>query len=76
MNKRIEELYKQALNPDFDGDDGAMHELNVKKFAELIIRDCGNAIQAEIECGLYNEQQMSGMTVSQAVINNHFGVGE
>ncbi len=40
MNERIKELIKQATNPDYDSDDGPMNELNIEKFAELIVREC------------------------------------
>lgn len=42
MNKRILELIKQATNPDYDSDDGPMNELNVEKFAELLVRECAS----------------------------------
>jgi hypothetical protein len=45
MNERIKELIKQATNPDYDGDDGPMNELNIEKFAELLIQDCIDEIK-------------------------------
>jgi len=39
MNERIQELMRQATNPDYDGDDGPANELNIEKFAELIVKE-------------------------------------
>lgn len=41
MNERLKELKKQATNPNWDGDDGPANEFNPDKFAELIVRECG-----------------------------------
>jgi len=40
MNERIQELMRQATNPDYDGDDGPANELNIEKFAQLIAGEC------------------------------------
>lgn len=47
MNERIRELIKQATNPDYDSDDGPMNELNVEKFAELIVQECLHIVDDE-----------------------------
>ena len=40
MKERIQELMRQATNPDYDGDDGPANELNIEKFAQLIAVEC------------------------------------
>lgn len=79
MNERIEELMVQAkfmaeetINKKISKN--AELDAFAEKFAELIVKECANAIQAEKDTGLYNAQQLAGMTVSTAVINDHFGV--
>ena len=69
MNERITLLALKASDPKTGW-------LDRQKFAELIVRECANTIQAEKDTGLYNAQQMAGMTASKAVINDHFGVKE
>ena len=69
MNERITLLALKASDPKTGW-------LDRQKFAELIVRECANTIQAEKDTGLYNAQQMAGMTASKAVINDHFGVEE
>jgi hypothetical protein len=83
MNERIKELAEQAKKYSLD----AMIKIADKeqalkvysesydtKFAELIVRECANTIQTEKDTGLYNAQQMTGMTVSRAVIKDHFEI--
>ena len=69
MNERITLLALKASDPKTGW-------LDRQKFAELIVRECANTIQAEKDTGLYNAQQMAGLTASKAVINDHFGVEE
>ena len=83
MNNKIYELAKQAGLIEFEtipGSNAVTHDyesvVKAKKFAELIVRECANTIQAEKDTGLYNAQQMAGLTASKAVINDHFGVEE
>lgn len=80
--RRVFELAKQADLIQWDtlpsGAKTPDHESVAKaqKFAELIVRECANAIQTEKDTGLYNAQQMAGMTVSKTVVKDHFGVEE
>jgi hypothetical protein len=66
MNKRIEQLIKQAY---VDADHGAGSYFNKEKFAELIVRECAKVAnraenaETEIRC-MYD------------VITEHFGVEE
>ncbi len=86
MNERIRLLAEQA---GFETDRGPLIGpspyikvgglcvgVPLEKFAELIVRECANAIQEEKDTGLYNDQIMAGMTASKAVIKNLFGVEE
>jgi hypothetical protein len=70
MNERIQELAEQCWDT---RPEGQLHFDN-EKFAELIVRECANTIQTEKDTGLYNAQQMTGMTVSKAVIKDHFEI--
>ena len=80
MNERIKQLAEQADDyADTYCDTIALSYSNWNtvrdaKFVELIVRECINSIQAEKDTGLYNAQQMAGMTASNAVIQEHFGV--
>ena len=74
MNERIKELAEQARL--YSRSFTFQQEVFEKKFAELIVRECVNAVQVEKDTGLYNNQQMAGMSVSKAVIKDHFGVEE
>jgi hypothetical protein len=76
MNERIKELLKQAgVGDNWNKADWySMSPEMIEKFAELIVRECANAIQTEKDTGLYNAQQMTGMTVSRAVIKDHFEI--
>ena len=76
MNLRIQELLKQAGVTDNwnKADWYSMSPEMIEKFAELIVRECANTIQTEKDTGLYNAQQMTGMTVSKAVIKDHFEI--
>jgi|LakMenEpi03Aug12_release.lakeMendotaPanAssembly.Ray.scaffolds.fasta_scaffold1178547_2 hypothetical protein len=76
MNERIKELLKQAgVGDNWNKADWySMSPEMIEKFAELIVRECANTIQTEKDTGLYNAQQMTGMTVSRAVIKDHFEI--
>ena len=78
MNERIKELIKQATNPDYDSDDGPMNELNVEKFAELIVRECVDVV-AGVMPGYkdYRSQIEEAMRDDcVAAVKQHFGVEE
>lgn len=79
MNQRIQELAKLSTPLDEKGQkvrglNSEYHDKWMEKFAELIVQECANAIQKEKDTGLYNVQQMAGMTISKIVIKDHFGV--
>jgi hypothetical protein len=64
MKERIKELAEQAEQWNADGD---KCEVNLQKFAELIVREC---IQAVDNVGGYNEE------FHMNAIKEHFGVTE
>ena len=86
MNERIKELIKQATNPDYDSDDGPMNELNVEKFAELIVRECVDKVDKTgfvfNEQPQYNDKQNAlvsegffwALESVKQQIREHFGV--
>jgi hypothetical protein len=78
MNERIKELIKQSTNPDYDSDDGPMNELNVEKFAELIVRECLKTCTDVENEALQNQEYKAGSaaTLIKVLIKEHFGVEE
>ena len=72
MNERIKQLALQALkHPDNDNDGLTIFDNDeLKKFAELIVRECGKVIRAEI----LNDVFFGGKF--QGAILKHFGVEE
>lgn len=85
MSERIKELAKQASETsswkEF-GDDGYSHiqkskqEVNLEKFAELIVAECVSVIQEELDSGQYSQPVHTGFRVSKNLIKQHFGVEE
>ena len=75
MNERIRKLYDQAIIIE-DGGDYVCGELDPEKFAELIIRECAQAMMdygktyAHPSAGEYQSNEFS------KVIKQHFGVEE
>lgn len=77
MNEKINELAKQATNPDYDGDDGPMNELNVGKFAESIIKETIKIIQATAaESVDLDRTLVENVSWTINDIKKHFGVEE
>lgn len=88
MNERIEELAKQAgfCGTGFHNTlPGTTQEDALKKFAELIVRDCtssielykNNSVTKEIAAeGVYSYESgcVAGMDESILIIKKHFGV--
>jgi hypothetical protein len=70
MNLRIKQLIEKATNPDYDGDEGPMNELNVEKFAELIVGECVNMIEAAAENA--DEEDVHGMRNAAGLISRAF----
>jgi hypothetical protein len=75
MNERIRELAEQTEEWNADGD---KCEVNLQKFAELLIRECHNAVLS-VPC-YYKDYRSQ---IEEAVINDcaravkeHFGVKE
>ena len=94
MNERIKELVKQADGQFYEGFAGSTNfvkfaEDDLKKFAELIVRECTAALFDESErlFGLYSEEAdmqqaeryelcSEQCTDNIALIEKHFGVEE
>jgi len=80
MNERIQELMRQATNPDYDGDDGPANELNIEKFAQLIVRECVYAAVQKDAGMAYTADvagyMAAGRSTAAQMINEHFGVKE
>jgi len=75
MNQRIKELYKQSSNQDYfprDTEEVYMSAKDLEKFAELIVRECG-----EVAYRAYwdNPETVKGIHIKEA-IQKHFGVRE
>ncbi len=63
MNKRLKEILEQSeLQPYYDAQEG-----HIEKFAELIVRECGNYLMSDEFIGRSDLDW--GM-----VLNEHFGV--
>ena len=78
MNERIRELAEQAgatINEGFDGKKDFVYGITMspeelEKFAELIVRECADYIDA------FNEEHMVEEGTIGADIKEHFGVEE
>jgi len=64
MNKQIRELEKQSV---FYNEETEKWELNLEKFAELIVRECADIC--------YNREYTDGTRYGDEIIE-HFGVEE
>jgi hypothetical protein len=81
MNERILELARQANVLESEHYD---NELEIQKFAELIIKECTNVIQREVSMkykdGGETEEFMgghyAGSLLARVKIKHHFGVKE
>ena len=81
MNERILELARQANVLESEHYD---NELEIQKFAELIIKECTNVIQKEVSMkykdGGETEEFMgghyAGSLLARVKIKRHFGVEE
>ena len=75
MNERIYELARQAgfhIAP-YDGiNDNGM----IKKFAELIVRECAGVCESMPLLGSYKEVQDATLKDAAVQIREHFGVEE
>ena len=70
MNERIKELLKQSgLQPYYEAQEG-----QIEKFAELIIKDCIEAIQNESMNS--DDDWERGLRIAEGAIQTHFGVEE
>jgi hypothetical protein len=75
MNERIlEKLYKQSLI-ETEGDGFPDIEMDVKKFAELIVKECVNVVEGG---SFLHDQAPTAIFAKEcsAAIKRHFGVEE
>ena len=75
MNERIlEKLYKQSLI-ETEGDGFPDIEMDVKKFAELIVKECVNVVEGG---SFLHDQAPTAIFAKEcsAAIKRHFGVKE
>jgi len=74
MNERIAKLYDQALVLESNGDYVA-GELDPVKFAELIVRECAQAFEAEVDTWKQMDPYQGSIKRQGAkAIKQHFGV--
>ena len=72
MNERIWDLFKQS-----GIDIGEDQESNIEKFAELIVRECADAIRQDAtKFPAGDLTWISAMEESARVVTRHFGVEE
>ena len=87
MNKRIKELADQCQKevwgnspyngaPEFDG-----YELDVERFAELIVKECIRCCEGNSEYKNHTDTEWgkglaSGIGLCKEAMKTHFGVGE
>jgi len=78
MNERIKELAEQA-GPNTQEELNSMdrtnvHVIDVKKFAELIVRECADTVTDR--CEMRNESDVKRAEYHAKRIKEHFGVEE
>jgi len=84
MNERIKELKQEAIDyvDSVDDDFGIEHyrELVDLKFAQLIVQECIQSIQSDMDRetmnGTISLAKHAGMVSAKTVIKKHFGVEE
>ena len=82
MNERIRELAEQAdgfFHPRWDGREGSVEFQadNLEKFAELIVRECADAFETEVDTWKQmSPYQGSIKRQGTKAIKQHFGVEE
>ena len=82
MNERIRELAEQCTVSCVGGRGVELNEIDVEKFAELIVRECMSQIEEvkQIRAGHagpeYTQGFEDGMFVAIRTIEEHFGVEE
>jgi hypothetical protein len=77
MNERIRELRRQAtLVETYTANDGSVHEgksVDLEKFAELIVREC---IEAMRLVPYESDREFGDEVIYQEAVKKHFGVEE
>jgi hypothetical protein len=65
MNERFRELYEHAIPPSLRG---AYMEIHLEKFAELLVKECAEYIDA------FNKENMVEEGIGGTELKQHFGV--
>ena len=74
MNERIKQLYEQSMEQHVSNN-MAWEELNPEKFAELIVRECATAFEAEVDTWKEMDPYQGSMKrKGTQAIKQHFGV--
>jgi hypothetical protein len=73
MNERIEELYNKALEQHYSNN-MAWEDLNIEKFAELIILECVDRIKNADMTDLEGSDPDDVLWLVERQIVKHFGV--
>ena len=74
MNERIRELKEQATRTAMWPGDPDAGELDAEKFAQLIVRECMNAVCDPRTIYLESMTESSAMYAARERIRKHFGV--
>lgn len=79
MNERIAELVKKAginLTPaQFSGVlEDEVDEFTIKKFAELLVRECSDVCQQVTSSGMFDGNQQYASAYCRDEIKRHFGL--
>jgi hypothetical protein len=77
MNERIRELAKQAQKVIWsaDGNVTELTDLDIEKFAELIVRECLAQVD-KVDVMLEDDKEKTGVAWVGYAIEKHFGVEE
>ena len=74
MNERIKQLAEQCTVSCIDGRGVELNEIDVEKFAELIVRECADTVTDR--CEMRNESDVKRAEYYAKRIKEHFGVEE
>lgn len=75
MNERIRELYNKALEQHYSNN-MAWEDLNIEKFAELIVGECADRIRNADMTDLEGSDPDDVLWLVERQIVKHFGVEE
>jgi len=73
MNQRIQELVKEATRTTFNQDGAGFHHFSKEKFAELIVRECTEVINAG-KVGYNQVPAEVALDMTAKTVKEYFGV--